>query len=1001
MKAFFTGALLAQLVSVASGLKVQSAAAAPAIELASLELDEAPVRKPITDHRNYAHAEFDSGLRVLVVEDPDAEKSSFAVAVEAGSLEDPPDFQGLAHFCEHMLFLGSKKYPDNDAFSAALARHGGTHNAYTSAEETVYFNEIDDEGLEGALDIFAQFFIAPSFDPAMVDKEINAVDSEHKKNQPDTQHRLWHLLRSKANPKNPMHKFSTGDLSTLKTVPESQGKNLSEALRSFHRDRYCARRLHLVMVSNRSTTEQLAIAHKHFDDVPKATKESCPPRSEYLDMPAYSKELGNLGRVFGVAAGGAPEMWVVFPVLPLKHRYKELAEAYVWNALGHYGPGSLKALLMREDLSQSYSFYAEKSVAGSFIFVTFALTEKGASNVDQVLEYLFAYLHAVKGAGVDAKLLASLRQLREVEFDYQEKRPSEIDFAKSIAGSLPTYGPRDVLTGGVLMDDPNEELILQILNAMEPSNMNIALVRGDFNEKKATQHEQYYDFGYNESSLDPALIKRLQNASGFGLTAPPNLQFVPRHLELINESSSEDMPERLLKRNRTESWWLGLGEVRLPKAIVSIKIGFPPAVLARVKDAALAAVHVRLVDAALEESADALQTCGLSYSVSAARDGLAISFTGFDEHMEELMKLVLPKVLDPGTADDEFDKALRQLVLDLSDNTKMQPYQHALEAFEVVTTKASYSRAEVLRVAKDSSLVSISAYKAFLRDLFADAQLSILFTGNIGRTRALAITETVQSELQITTASSDWLRGGLEVVDPKEDLEVRVANPIPDDPNSATIVVYQFGVPTIADRIHLAMITEVIDRPIFETLRTEHQLGYVVFGYAAPHASIVEVRVIVQGFRESPDVVATLIESTVQNLTNRIAAMDQKEFDSRKQSLRNALAKKASTMSQYAGRYWGQIWNQEYCFQKRAMQLAYLDSEEFNSPTPLLQAWKKSVSPSENRKKILVKLFGANGTQSVSMDGTAGSKLVTLVDSASVAQQMKDENYWPREFLCK
>ncbi|CAK0811071.1 unnamed protein product [Prorocentrum cordatum] len=121
------------------------------------------IRKPLTDKRTYLHTTFDSGLRVLVVSDPEAEKTSFAVAVEAGSLEDPPAFQGLAHFCEHMLFLGSQKYPDTEAFSSTLALYGGKHNAYTAAEETVYFNEINNDGIEKGLDIFAQFFISPTF----------------------------------------------------------------------------------------------------------------------------------------------------------------------------------------------------------------------------------------------------------------------------------------------------------------------------------------------------------------------------------------------------------------------------------------------------------------------------------------------------------------------------------------------------------------------------------------------------------------------------------------------------------------------------------------------------------------------------------------------------------------------------------------------------------------------------------------------------------------------
>eukprot|EP00747_Dinoflagellata_sp_TGD_P181804 gnl/TRDRNA2_/TRDRNA2_35769_c0_seq1.p1 gnl/TRDRNA2_/TRDRNA2_35769_c0~~gnl/TRDRNA2_/TRDRNA2_35769_c0_seq1.p1 ORF type:complete len:1021 (+),score=241.79 gnl/TRDRNA2_/TRDRNA2_35769_c0_seq1:163-3225(+) len=962
------------------------------------------VRKPLTDKREYTHALFDSGLRVLAVRDPDAEKSSFAVAVEAGSLEDPPDFQGLAHFCEHMLFLGSKKYPSKDAFSEQLALFGGTHNAYTSAEETVYFNEIGNDGYEKGLDIFAQFFIAPTFDEAMVDKEIHAVDSEHKKNQPDTQRRLWHLLRSKANPKNPMHQFSTGDLRTLKTQPEKDGKSLVQALRKFHDSNYCSNRLHLVLVSNRTIEEQMELAHKYFDDVPKSTPVTCPSRPMYTSLVPYSKELGNVGRQWTLGTTGTPEMWIMFPMPSLKKHYKEIAEAYLWNALGNYGPGSLKSLLKEEDLSQSYSYYAENSVAGSVVFVTFSLTEKGAKNTDKILEHFFAYFAAIKKEGVNDELLKSMQAMRQVEFDYQEKKSSEFDFVQGIAGSISSYEPEDLLTGGVLIDHPDKKLITEVLASLTPDNMNIALVSPAFNKTSDSSHEEYYDFSYDDKPIASKFIEDLAKATDKSLVPPKKLLYVPQNLEIIKEGVGEEGPKQLRKDSAVELWWLGQGKdlVKLPKAIISMKLAFPESVLARVQDTVLSAMHVRLINMALEEPADALQMCGLSYSISAHNDGLGISFSGFDEHILELVKMVLPRLREPGNAKQDFEMVRRQLVLDLSDVTRMQPYQHALEAFEVVTVKDRYARSEVRRTAEDKKLVNLDTYKNFLSELFAKSQLTLLYTGNMDQARSLETTKTIESLMQMKVSKDQIPDGGhLQVINPKEEIEIRVQNPIVDDPNSATIAAYQFGVPTVKDLVHISMLGEIIDRPVFETLRTEHQLGYVVFGYVTSHASIAEVRVLVQGFRERPDVVGDLIEGTVQNLTSRIASMDLKEFNTRKQTLRQSLSKKTSTMGQFAGKYWNQIWEQNYCFQKQEWKIKYLDSEGFNSPAPLLEAWKKMVTPSKDRKKVTVKLFGTQPGVNDLEEKVEGAKVVTKIDSSDVEEQMKGEEYWPHEYVCK
>jgi insulysin len=73
--------------------------------------------------------------------------------------------------------MGSEKYPKENEYSDYLSKHSGYSNAYTAADSTNYYFEVGPEFLEGALDRFAQFFIAPLFDPSCTDREIRAVDS--------------------------------------------------------------------------------------------------------------------------------------------------------------------------------------------------------------------------------------------------------------------------------------------------------------------------------------------------------------------------------------------------------------------------------------------------------------------------------------------------------------------------------------------------------------------------------------------------------------------------------------------------------------------------------------------------------------------------------------------------------------------------------------------------------------------------------------------------------
>jgi len=967
------------------------------------------VRKPVTDRRDYAHKIFANGLNVLVVHDPDAEKSAFAMAVDVGSHEDPDDFQGLAHFCEHMLFLGSEKYPDEGVFARFLALHGGQDNAYTASEETVFFNEIGNDGFDEGMDMFAQFFIAPAFKEEMAGREIHAVDSEHKKNIPNMNWRIRQLLLSVASVENPMHKFATGDINTLKLEPEKNGKSVVQALHKFHGEHYCSSNMHLLLVSNMTTEALMKLGHKHFDAIPEANQD-CVARGNYTDHPAYTHELGNLGLQFTVGTDGSPELWLSFPLPALDKHYKQLAEAYVWNALGHFGPGGLKAKLLEEDLSRSFSYYADNSAAGSVMFITFSLTAKGLKQWDSVLDLFFAYFSAIRLDGVDEMVLESIRQVRQVTFDYQESLPSGFDFVQSAAGGLPKYGPVDLLTGGVLIDDPDVDLIGTVLEAIVPDNMNVVLVNPKYNESTSSHHDPHYHFGYTRADLDEEQLQRWLQASSRDLAPPPVLKYAPTQLDIIKAGVGEGAkPEQLQDTSGVEAWWLGIGNVKLPKAVVTVKFGVPDGIIDSVEDVLLASLHVRLANQELESPSDALQTCGLGYSLSSQHNGFHVSFSGFDQHIGELMDLVFPVIRSPKGASKYFEAARRQMILDLSDVTKNQPFEHALEALDVVTLKGSYSRAQLLAAAKDEQLVSLKSYQNFLSKFFGSARSSALYAGNIDRSRAVAMSTIIGKAFELKETDKEEHDAQVLVLKPEQELEIDATNPIVGDENSATVVAYQFGIPTIADRVHFAILSEVISRPAFDALRTEHQLGYVVFAFATTHASIVEIRVLVQGASKSPDVVESLIEETVQNITGLISKMSQEEFEEHKASLRTELIKKDATMGEYALRHWAQISEQTYCFDKRHYQLEYLDSEAFKDPAPLLETWKRTVAPSSHRRKISVKLFApeigekadaSNALSPVKAAHHQGPHLIHL-DREGLFQGEAHQTFWSTEYICE
>lgn len=102
-------------------------------------------------------------MRVLLIQDDLAEKSAASLDVHVGSAFDPKAQQGIAHFLEHMLFMGTEKYPDENEYSEFIQNNSGYNNAWTSLTNTNYHFEIANDEFKEALDMFAQFFICPLF----------------------------------------------------------------------------------------------------------------------------------------------------------------------------------------------------------------------------------------------------------------------------------------------------------------------------------------------------------------------------------------------------------------------------------------------------------------------------------------------------------------------------------------------------------------------------------------------------------------------------------------------------------------------------------------------------------------------------------------------------------------------------------------------------------------------------------------------------------------------
>ena len=143
-------------------------------------------------------------------------QSAASLCVGVGSYSDPDDLPGLAHFLEHMVFMGSKKYPDENGFDEFINEHGGFSNAETLDDKTTFYFNIQRDNFHEGLDRFIQFFISLLLSKDSMQREREAVDNEFHMNKESDYHKAYSILCSLAPDEHPIKKFGCGNLETLR-----------------------------------------------------------------------------------------------------------------------------------------------------------------------------------------------------------------------------------------------------------------------------------------------------------------------------------------------------------------------------------------------------------------------------------------------------------------------------------------------------------------------------------------------------------------------------------------------------------------------------------------------------------------------------------------------------------------------------------------------------------------------------------------------------------------
>ena len=853
------------------------------------------IKSPV-DNRDYRYVVMDNGIKALLISDPDTDKSAAAVDVNVGSYQDPDNRLGLAHFLEHMLFMGNEKYPEVDGYFEFIRANGGGANAYTTDVRTNYYFDINNDQLSSALDQLAQFFVSPTLDPAYVDRERNAVDSEYRLHAKEDGWRLFMAQSATSNPKHPKSRFTIGDLETLNN---DDGKSLWQDLKSFHDTYYVAPNMGVV-VYGRETTEQLEKwLNESFADVPAGGGQK---PDTHIGVPPYAKD--QLGvRINLVPLKETRVLSLTFPMESLHPYYHKKPMGYLARVVGYEGEGSLHSLLKEQGLIDSLAAYPS-DLPGEFgeFNVRMGLTPAGLEQVDEITAVVFDYLALVRKEGVQQWLYDETRQMSDLGFRYQEVRNAQ-QTATGLAARMHYLSASDLLISNYLYDEFDPELIQRLMAKLTPDNVRQTVIAQGL---PTDQVEPYFDTHYSIKPLSDKLLTRLNNPQTHkALTIPEPNQFIATDLEL-RPSDKANEPTQIVSREGLDVWSMTDSSFHVPRASVRLKITTPKA-SETAKDQVSLQLYRTLLSRSLNEYGYPAREAGLNYGLSTSREGLNIALSGYQEKQAYLLETILKGVEQFNPVKAEFDQERERLVRNLRNKSFVAPFRLGMDRVIQLLYPQYFTDDEMLGAAE---AVSFDDLKQYASDFYNKVHISMLIYGNHSRKEATRIAGLVESYVL-----NDSNRGE-SFVQPFTVLkDVRLREAVDFDHNDALYINYvQFDTTEDRERAKYALLGRLLSTPFFNELRTEQQLGYIVNASARPierHPGIVFT---VQSPVVGPEGIEQRVDAFLAKQVKRLNELTEAELEDYRQGFIVDLTKRDTNPDERASRFWHSLDGHESSF---------------------------------------------------------------------------------------
>uniref|UniRef100_A0A673XX13 Nardilysin b (N-arginine dibasic convertase) n=1 Tax=Salmo trutta TaxID=8032 RepID=A0A673XX13_SALTR len=839
-------------------------------------------------------------------------QSAAALCISVGSFSDPEDLPGLAHFLEHMVFMGSEKYPAENGFDAFLKKHGGSDNASTDCERTIFQFDVQRKYFREALDRWAQFFICPLMIEDAIDREVEAVDSEYQLARPSDSHRKEMLFGSLARPKHPMGKFCWGNAQTLKHEPREKQINTYQRLRDFWKRYYSAHYMTLTVQSKETLNTLEEWVREVFSKVPNNAQ----PRPDFSDLqdPFDTPTFNKLYRIVPVRKVHALTVTWALPPQGKQYRVKPLH--YISWLIGHEGAGSILSLLRKK--CWALALFGGNSETGfdqnttySIFSISITLTDEGFQNFHQVVHLVFQYMKMLQTLGPQQRIYEEIQKIEANEFHYQEQT-DPIEYVENICENMQLFPKEDFLTGDQLMFEYNPEVISLALALLTPERANLLLLSPE-HEGHCAHKEKWFGTNYSIEDLPEEWAQRW--AGDFDLNPdlhlPAENKFIATDFTLKpSDCPDTEVPVRIVNNERGCLWFKKDNKFKIPKAYVRFNL-LSPMIQKSPENLVLFDVFVNILAHNLAEPAYEADVAQLEYKLIAGEHGLVIRVKGFNHKLPLLLNLIVDHLADFTAEPGVFNMFAEQLKKTYF-NILIKPERLGKDVRLLILEHCRWSVIQKYQAIMKG--LTVDDLMTFVSGLKAQLYTEGLVQGNFTSTESMKFLQYFIDKLQFKRLSVEVPVLFRVVELPQKPHLCKVKSLNKGDANSEVTVYYQSGLKNLREHtlmeLLVVMLTDFnsdlvsISYQVYPTCRnTSGVLGF-------------SITVETQATKFNTDYVENKIEEFLVSFGEKMTNLTDEAFKTQVTALIKLKECEDTHLGEEVDRNWFEVVTQQYVFDR-------------------------------------------------------------------------------------